>query len=544
MRTLRGIGLEPRSLPEVTSVFKACHGVTEVFERDEVERIFGPIEGIPPSTSTILAQAMAAGLNGDWRNRAVQVDNGVKRTDAEIAELVDKGYALAIDLSRSALAAQPDSWRFAVLQAALTYDRLQFRVTRQQAGTPESTKDNEIRMATFAAFRDAATRYAGAVSAGEERDDPPIYLQWFGAAMGTSHIDFLSADEMPREGTRENDQVDLIKASLDTLPPESRQRHIAEFARALSLAVSRAEPDVKPKLVRQALRVVGDDPSGASLRGLDELYRDLVKDEIKLRLTIDGVDDVGTGRPFGVMLSMRYTNSVDRETGGFAKYLQNGIYTRVGRQYQQVNYRDKLEESIRETLSSGFTIQDIGFFDPFMPSRGVAEGGEDGWLEKPMAYIVLTRDDPAVDHVPQVMLDMQFQDNSGPVTLVLPSNSPGLAVTTIDGSSVARRPCVDLQVIQIVDPRDARDGEADRAVTLEVVARGDGVVPDLRDLLDGLEVPLAGYRLDDDAIEARPIVVIQETGDADPYFYGSRPSAPEGGYPEADASGMYRLPVE
>jgi len=544
MQTLRGIGIEPRSLPEITQVFQACHGMTEVFERNDVERIFGPIDQIPPTTSATLAQAMAGGLNGDWRNRAVQIDQGVKRTDAEIAQLVDEGYALAIDLAHSALAAQPDSWRYAVLQAALTYDRLQFRMTGKQAQNPESTQDNEVRMATFTAFKEAADRYATAVSAGEEREDPTIYLQWFGAAMGTSQIDFLSADEMPKDGTRQSDQVDLIKASMATLPPESHQRHLAEFARALSLAVSRAQPDVKPKLVKQALRVVGDDPAGATLRGLDELYRDLVKDEIKLRLTIDGGDSVGTDRPFGVMLSMRYTNSVDRETGGFAKYLQNGIYARVGRQYQMVNYRDKLEKSLRETLSKGFTVEAIGFFDPFMPSRGVAEAGEGGWLEKPMAYIVLSRDDPAVDHVPQVTLDMQFQDNSGPVTLVLPSNIPGLAVTPAGARPQAARPCVDMHVVQVVDPRDARDGEGDRAVTLEIIARGDGVVPELHELLEGINAPLDGYVLAEDAIETRPISVIQEGSSTSSSWYWTPPTAPEGGYPEADETGMYRLPVE
>ncbi len=542
MQTLRSAGLEPRTLPAIASVFRACHGVTEVYERDEVEDVFGPIDQIPPSTSIALASTMASSLNGDWRNRAVQVQQGVKRTDAEIATLVDRGYALAIDLSRSALASQPESWRCAVLQAALTYDRLQFRsIQKKKEG--DTTKDTEVKLAAFAAFHDASDRYVKAVSAGNEREEPTLFLRWFGAAMGTSQLNFISSDEMPAEGTKENDQVDLIRLAIDALPGESRSRHLGAFAREIGLVVSRSEPEVKPKLVKQALRIVRDDPAGASLRALDELYRDLVRDEIKLRLTVDGPDDIGANKPFGAMLSMRFTNSVDRETGGFSKYLQTSAWVRVGRQYQTINYREKLEKNLRDSLQKGFAVESIGFFDPYMPSRGVSENGQGGWLEKPLAYVVLTRKDPATDRLPQISMDMQFEDNTGPVTLVLPSNSPGLAVGPGPG---ATRPCQELKISQVVDPRDARDRQKTRSITLEVVARGKGTVPDIRELLDGLDDAIPGYSIDPKGIEPRPTIIVQE-GDASAAtrgWWNAPTKPPEGGYPEADESGMFRLPVE
>ncbi|MFA6044821.1 MAG: hypothetical protein WC718_07545, partial [Phycisphaerales bacterium] len=248
MDTLRTSGIEPRTLPAIASVFKACHGVTEVYEREEIEHVFGPIDQIPATTCVALASTMAGSLNGDWRNRAVQVQNGVKRTDAEIAQLVDRGYSLAIDLARSALASQPESWRCAVLQAALTYDRLQFR-NIQKKKDADATKDAEVKLAAFAAFKDAADRYVKAVTAGNEREDPTIFLRWFGAAMGTSQLNFIASDEMPSEGSKESDQVDLIKTAIAALPAESRSRHLGEFARNIGLAVSRSDPEVKPKLV-------------------------------------------------------------------------------------------------------------------------------------------------------------------------------------------------------------------------------------------------------------------------------------------------------
>ncbi len=292
--------------------------------------------------------------------------------------------------------------------------------------------------------------------------------------------------------------------------------------------------------------MIGDHPAGASLRSLDELYRDLVKDEIKLRVTIDGDDRVGTGRQFGVLLSLRFTNSVDRETGGFSKYLQTNAFVRVGRQYQEVNFREKLQKNIETSLAKGFTVESIGFFDAFMPARGVTESGQDGWLEKPMAYLVVSRKDPAADRLPQITMDMQFDDQTGPVTLVLPSNTPPIAVgAAAVADSPAQRHCEDLKITMICDPRDARDREKDRTIKLEVVCRGKGAVPDLREAIAGIDNAIEGYKIEEKGVEEKPTVVMQE-GEVSTsrWGWGQPPKPPEGGYPEPDEHGVYRLNVE
>lgn len=541
IKTLADIGVDARQLPDIVPVFKACHGITEVYERSDIERVFGSVDQVPAATAATLAASMAASLNGDWRNRAVQVQQGVKRTDNEIAELVDRGYGLAIELADRALAAEPDSWRFSVLKAGLAYDRLQFRALKSKG---DAAKNAEYRAAAFAAFADAAKRYAAAVTAGTEREDADVYIRWFGAAMGTSQLNFISADELPGEGTAPSDQVDLIRAAINSLPPDIASRQISDFARAVSSAVSRSDPEVKPRLVKQALRVVGDHPAGAPLRALDELYRDLVKDEIKLRLTLDGDDRVGLNRPFGLLVALRFTNSVDRETGGFSKYLQTSAYVRVGRQYQEVNFRDKLQKNIEGALGKGFAIESIGFFDPFMPSRGVVENGQDGWLEKPLAYVVVSRKDPAADRLPQINMEMQFEDQTGPVTLVLPSNTPPLAVGDQTSKAHQERPCEDLKITQVVDPRDARDRQKDETIKLEIIARGKGAIPELSELITGYQSAIAGYEIKEGGVEVRPTSVVQEGGATSGRFGWGPQKPPEGGYPEPDAGGMYRLPVE
>lgn len=544
--TLKTAGVDARTLPTLAPAFKACHGITEVYDPSDIQRVFGPIAEIPPATCAALASTMAASLNGDWRNRATQSQQGVKRTDTEIAQLVDKGYGIALELIDSALAKQPDSWRYAVVKAGLAYDRLQFRIAQKKAG--DSAKQAEMKAQAFAAFEQAAARYAASVAAGTEREDIGVYERWFGAAMGTSQLNFISADDLPTDSADapKDDQVERIKKAIASLPTDAAFRHTSDFARVIGAAVSRAEPEAKPRLVKQALRVIGNHPAGASLRSLDELYRDLVKDEIKLRMAIDGDDRVGTGRQFGVLISLRFTNSVDRETGGFSKYLQTNAFVRVGRQYQEVNFREKLQKNIENALGKGFTVESIGFFDAFMPARGVSESGQDGWLEKPMAYAVVSRKDPAADRLPQVTMDMQFEDQTGPVTLVLPSNTPPIAVgPAAVADSAAARPVSDFKVTMVCDPRDARDGEKDRAIKLEVIYRGKGAVPDLRDALAGIENAIDGYTIDPKTgIEVKPTVVMQEGEASTSRFGWGQPKAPEGGYPEPDASGMYRLSVE
>jgi len=551
VRTLAKAGVEARSLPSIVPAFKACHARTEVYGRDDIVRVFGEPRAMPVQTAAGLAMTMGASLNGDWRNRQVQKSVGTKRSDGEIAMLVEEGYALALELMESAVAQMPDSWNLAILDAALSYDRLRFKQSLETMQDP--VKQNEYRKEAFEAFGRAAARYVASLNAGETRDDPGVYRRWFGAAMGTAELNFLRSDDLPQEGTVQDDQIDLIRKSMETLETEARDRHVAALAADIEDAVTRAEPEIKQRLVRHALRVIGDHPAGASLRAMAELYRDLVKDEIKLRLALDGSDRVGVGEPFGALLSLRFTHAVDRETGGFSKYLQNGVYARVGNNFRQVNYRDDLQKAIERSLGKNFDIEAIGFFDAFMPPRGVVEGGEPGWLEKPLAYLVLARNDAAVDRVPPVAMDMQFTDQTGPVTLEIPSNTPLLS----PGTERTTRPVGELSISQLVDVRAVGDapgstapagtGAPANAVTLEVRMRGKGVVPELREALAGLDDALAGYRIADDGIVSEPPIVMAGGDSAQSMramMMGTAPDAPKDGYPEPDADGMYRLPIE
>lgn len=539
---LQAVGVESSKLRNLVPTFRACHATTEVYQREDIQRVFGPLPSIPAPVAADLAATMSAGLNGDWRSRDAQRKTGTKRTDSEIAALVDKGYGVALELMDAAVANEPSEWRYAVLRAGIAYDRLQFQQSQGRGGDAET--QTRYRRDAFEAFASAADRYAKAMTDGLERDDPTIYRMWFGAAMGTAELNFLRPQDLPGEGSLQDDQIDLIRKAFNALPTEARDRHLATFARDIQAAVGRAAPEVKPRLVKQSLRILQDHPAGASLRAMNELYLDLMKNELRLRLTVDGDDRVGVNQPFGVLMSLRYTNSVERETGGFAKYLQNNVWGYAGGGYREVNYRDQLKKNIEESLAKGFTVESIGFFDAFMPGRGVIEDGQDGWVEKPLAYLILTRKDASVDRLAQITMEMQFNDQTGPVTLALPSNTPALAV----GDTFTPRPLQDLAVTQIIDLRaltPASGVAKNHPVTLEVRMRGKGILPAVTDVLNGLDAALPGFRIDAQTIDAQPQIILQEGSIASGRFaWMGTNTEPEGGYPQPDETGMYRLQGE
>jgi hypothetical protein len=70
-------------------------------------------------------------------------------------------------------------------------------------------------------------------------------------------------------------------------------------------------------------------------------------------------------------------------------------------------------------------------------------------------------------------------------------------------------------------------------------------VPDLRDIFNDVDAPLAGYAIAPSGIETRPVLIQQdETPSSNRFYYGRQPEPPKGGYAEADENGIYRMPIE
>lgn len=362
-----------------------------------------------------------------------------------------------------------------------------------------------------------------------------VFRAWFNAAIGATDLGQVTRDNILLEGSERDAQVGRIRAAIEGMEPGLAEAHLGLLASDLSAAVDGLNPEVKPRIVRHALRVVGDHPAAASLRRINALYEDLIDDEIHLRLAVDGPDRIGTDEAFAAVLALRYTNAVDRETDGFAKYLQNGVWVNLGNRGTMVNYRDRLERSIRDSLADDFELEGIGFFDSMHPSTEVREAGESGWQEKPLAYLVLRATDPSIERIPPIRMDLDFIDQTGPVILAVESNAPPIDAA----SEPPARPLSGLEVDQVIDARNP-----DGTVLLEITARGRGVVGDLDGLLDGVEDAIPGHRIAEDGIEAHPLAMVDGAMEDEPVFSFRGGNTEEKVFAGPDADGVQRQATE
>ncbi|WP_146523344.1 hypothetical protein [Stieleria varia] len=538
---LDGIGIDGRRLPGVVTALSACYGPTQAYERETIERVLGPIDQINAPVAAQLASTMRQGLSGDWRSRKAQEDAGFERSESELRKIVETGYDLATALAESAVANSTDeqeAWRHATLKAALSFDRMQFRGEREQ----DAAAYHAARKLVFNAFENAASRYRQALADGRVRPDMQIYDVWFSLALGASDLGALTLEDLMTEGMENADQIDLLRSDILKMAPDQASYHFGEFARSVMSGLPQTKPEVKPRLLQAAARVVGDDPAGTPIRRTLDLYNELVEDEIHLHLAIDGSDRVGT-EPFGAILTLQHTASIDRSSGGFARYLMDSFSQFSAGQWTTINYQERLQKSIETSFGGTVQLLGIGFFQPMNPAVPIRLQGKPGWQEKPMAYLVLQANDPSVDRLPAVQMDMHFTDASGPIVLPVLSNT-----VLIDAAAdPAPRPVSDLVIEQTLDARPMLLGKDDQTVKLEIVARAAGVLPDVSRMFKDFDDALPGYKIDDAQLVADPYDVSQShraQGEKDdkptnrsPYAYyqESLPNL------DPDSDGLFRL---
>ena len=175
------------------------------------------------------------------------------------------------------------------------------------------------------------------------------------------------------------------------------------------------------RYLKAGFEIVGDHPQAHDARKVYDYYKDLVT-EIKLEAVVDGSDVVGHEKPFGVFVNLRHTREIERESGGFGRYLQNQnnsgySYYNFGRPLE--NYRDKFQEIVKQALQEQFEVISVTFQDEKVNSRATSEYG---WRFTPYAYLLLKARSPKVDKIAPLRLDLDFMDTSGYV--ILPVESP------------------------------------------------------------------------------------------------------------------------
>ncbi len=475
VKRLRALPLKKLNETLLARAFTTCHSSAEVYQLKAIEKVFGSLDNLEPKTLSELIQQMRGNLVSVWRAPAIQERNKTKRNQKDIEAEILRGYAVARSVIDRALEKHADDWSLVLAKASISHDENNY--SKELAPNSEFS---DARKSAFAQFERAAKLYAAKVpELAEDEEATQVYEIWFYASLGACDLGHIREENVP-----DVKQPARIREAILALPGEAAERHMAMFANSLFTRMSAAKPAVKFSYLKNGFKIVGDHKQAADARKVFDYYHDLVT-EIKLESVIDGSDVVGHGQPFGVFINLRHTREIERESGGFSRYLQNQntgryYYYNYGRPTE--NYRDKFEEIVHQAMDQQFEVLSVTFQTEDVTSKAVAEYG---WRVTPYAYVLLKARGPEVDAIPPVRLDLDFLDTSG--YAIIPVETP---TVPIDASSKAAepRPISNLTITQTLDERQADEGK----LILEVKATAQGLVPDLGEVLkvapDGFEV--------------------------------------------------------
>jgi hypothetical protein len=459
----------------LADAFTGCHSSAEVFDLERVRAVFGDLSSLKPETTAAICQKMRTGLAEQWRSIRLQEEKKTRRREPEVQQEVLRGYAVAGAMVREALETAPDNWQLHLARACLIYDENSYQQSVQKDSGFTSRRDE-----AFAQFRVAAEKYAAVVATLEEQDQSTgVFDSWFYAALGACDLGQITTDTVP-----DVRQYSQVRAAIESLPGAAAADHMDRFANNLFTRMSPIKPEIKFRYLRGGFEIVGDHPRAWEARSLFDYYHDLVS-EIRLAVEVDGAAEVGAEEPFGVYVTIVHTTEIERESGGFGKYVQNQNTQMYAYNYGRPteDYRDKFTDSVEQALAEHFEVLSITFDSPEnMMSR---PGTEPGWRVTPYAYLLLKPNGPEVDRIAPLQLDLDFLDTSGYV--VIPIESPALVIDA-GSANPPLRPVADLTITQTLDERQADEGR----LILEVSASASGLVPDLQHLIeierDGFEV--------------------------------------------------------
>jgi hypothetical protein len=448
----------------MVKAFTACHSSAEVYRTEAIEAVFGPMGGLKPMTLAGLADQMRSNLAGLWKDPGEQTKKKTNRKKKDIEAEVLRGYALARNVVEDGLKKFPAHWALLEAKAGLIHDEVNYRQELNR-----SADFSRLRSEAFAIYKQAATEYGKAVKGIPEAEQTTsVYEAWFAAGLGAVDLGMISEEKQP-----DWTQPPLIRAAILALPGDLAEKHLGKFANNLFIKMSGAKPHVKFNYLKAGFTIVEDHKQAVEAKKVFDYYKDLVA-EIKLDAIVDGTTRIGHGRPFGLFVNLRHTRDIERESGGFGRYLQNQNSMSYSYNYGRptADYRDRFEAAARAALKEQFEVLSVTFQDEKVHSRAAPEFG---WRYTPYAYILLKPRGPQVDKIPPLRLDLDFLETSGYV--VMPVESPAVPIDARDPAGDPR-PVENLSVTQILDERQANKG----VLLLEVKAVGLGLVPEFKDL--------------------------------------------------------------
>ena len=484
----------------LVKAFMTCHSVAEVYDIEDIELVFGAWGSIESGTMASLIQKMRANLSGAWREPNVQRDAKTKRKKSDIQAEVVRGYSVAKRVLDKAIEQYPGDWQLLLAKACIMHDENDYL----QEVAP-SAEFSTRRQTAFGVFGEAAKAYVKqAPELPERKQKNDVFEHWFYAALGATDLKGISEKNRPAD-----EQIPDIATAMNSLSGEIGTRHRDRFANALFTRMSAVSPSCKFRYVEAGFKLVGDNSQAEEARKVYNYYKDLVT-ELQLDTRIDGDTRIGHEEPFGVYVDLRHTVQLERESGGFTKYLQNQNNAMYSYNYGRPteNYRDKFSDAAKLALQEHFDVLSVTF--NHTETKSIA-GEPSGWRITPYAYLLLKARGPEVDKLPSLKMDLDFMDTSGHVVLPIASSPIPIDATARKSSSGLSN----VKMVQLLDERQSAGGKL--IVETKVTARG--LVPPRDEVLN---TSIKGFELADvkdsgvsviefDKESAKPIVLSERT---------------------------------
>jgi hypothetical protein len=473
VQEVKALGLDESFQEEFADAFIQAHSKAEVWRVEALTSVFGETSKLDAETITSLLRRMRANLAKLWPNPKLQEQAKTNRTDTELAIQILNGYTAAKDLCGDALDQHPENWELQIQLASLEYEE-----SNSIAGVVSNPEHTTTKISALKDLKAAAQSYLATLPLEDEKEESvEAFTTWFYAALGSPDLGALKAEHQPIPA-----EYPKIKTALESIPEPARKRHLDNFAKTLNARLANVSADLKYRFLESVLQITGDHERIEEASKVFQYYQDLVT-EIELDVHLDGPDRVDVSQPFGLFINLRHTEEIERESGGFQRYLINQSSSRNSYNYGRPteDYRDKFEKAARIALEEHFEVISLTFHNSKVVAR---TDSREGWTVTPYAYFLLKPKGPEIDTIPPLKIDLDFLDTSGYV--VLPISS---AAIPIDASKETQaRPYRDLSLTMILDQREA---EKEGNIALEIRASAHGLIPSLADLI---QLPIEGFK--------------------------------------------------
>lgn len=480
LKLLHELKVYPENTDGIVRAFDTCYSNAEAYTEADVELVFGPVERMKEKLLRHVVSRMRTALAAKWRSLDVQAASLTKRTQDGTFQMVSDGYDTLTRMCSKWLKKHPDSWDVASFTGSVYCDWADYVYFQGLATTTPGQRVERFKAKNHEAmafFEKAAAAYEKRAAKAAADPSIEVYQRWFDGLMGIG-----AASEVNLKKALHDKDLDKIRASLKRLPAEASQEHMDLFSAYVTESVSGEKPrvgsELRYKFLSSALKITGENPFAGTVSKKIEYYEELLS-EVRLGVTIDGNTTVGLNQDLGIFVSVVHTPDMGRE-GRFGRYLADTRKHGKSRVPNLADRREELEKTMREVLSDGFEVKAVVFSEPDVAPRKTKDPA---WEETILCYVLMKPKDVSVDKVPSLTMDLDFIERSGPVTLSIESAPVSISVTPVARTP---RPCTDIEITSILDNRGLRDGE----LALEVQARGNGLLPDLDDLLrlQGLNV--------------------------------------------------------